>query len=82
VKTRHDYDDIGYESIDELVRKAAKHDSAGVPSDDSIRQRVRSNHFLGPREFRKKLIPKALALALIPIEGRADVRDGLRSVDQ
>jgi hypothetical protein len=40
------------------------------------------NDLLRFRERRKKLIPEARALTLIPLEGRADVRDGLRSVDQ
>ena len=82
MKTCHHDNDVGDNAIDELVRKPAKHDAPGVPSDDSVGKWVRSGGLLGFGEGGKKFFSEPLALALIPLESRTRVRSSFGSVDQ
>ena len=75
----HDHH-VGDNSVEQLVRKPSKHDSASVAADDSERERSRRSLVLGPGKFGKKLFTESLALLFVPLESCADIGGSLGSV--
>lgn len=77
-----DDDDVVDEAVDELVREPAQQEPPCVTAEEPEKERIRSNLIFGLRELVQELRAETIALVFIPFESCADVRFGLRPVDQ